>query len=259
MTVPLVIISNSPIIRVGLQAIFQYDTTFLVHAHSYDELDAIVKNVPIHQLFLLDIEACDTLKNVVRRIAAWNAHAKVVALIPHDNELIVIEAIRLGLDGILDKSSRPEIILESLNILSKESESNAVLISPTLWSHYVVPKVLNFVDTDKLGPLTRRELEILSLLDKGYSNLDIAATLVISLHTVKRHVEHVLKKFDAKDRHECVRRAHAVGLLRTARLHEPPLHTTMAEITGLSSTDLVPVWHQVFDGEASAPWENRPH
>jgi DNA-binding NarL/FixJ family response regulator len=48
--------------------------------------------------------------------------------------------------------------------------------------------------------LTKREIEVLSLLVKGFSNNEIAKILTISPHTVKSHVIHIFSKLDVKDR-----------------------------------------------------------
>jgi LuxR family transcriptional regulator, maltose regulon positive regulatory protein len=63
-------------------------------------------------------------------------------------------------------------------------------------------------------PLSARELEVLRLLADGRSNQAIAAELVISLDTVKRHVSHVLGKLQAANRTQAVSRARDLGLLR---------------------------------------------
>lgn len=67
------------------------------------------------------------------------------------------------------------------------------------------------------APLTPRELEILALLDRDFSNQDIARLLVISPHTVKRHLEHLFRKLAVSSSMEAVHIAHRHGLLRTRR------------------------------------------
>jgi LuxR family transcriptional regulator, maltose regulon positive regulatory protein len=62
-------------------------------------------------------------------------------------------------------------------------------------------------------PLSPRELQVLWLLADGRSNQAIAAELVISLDTVKRHVSHVLDKLGAANRTQAVSRARELGLL----------------------------------------------
>ena len=62
-------------------------------------------------------------------------------------------------------------------------------------------------------PLTDRELEVLALLAAGTSNSRIAAELVVTLDTVKKHVSHLLGKLGAANRTEALTRARQLGLL----------------------------------------------
>jgi LuxR family maltose regulon positive regulatory protein len=64
-----------------------------------------------------------------------------------------------------------------------------------------------------LDPLTSREQEVLELLTAGGSNRAIAAELVVTIDTVKKHVSHVLDKLGAGSRTEAVARARPLGLI----------------------------------------------
>ena len=72
----------------------------------------------------------------------------------------------------------------------------------------VVPAVSGLVEQ-----LTSRELEVLDMLAAGRSNQAIAAQLVVSLDTVKKHVSHLLGKLGAANRTEAVARARHLGLI----------------------------------------------
>lgn len=48
--------------------------------------------------------------------------------------------------------------------------------------------------------LTEKEFEVLKLLQKGYSNNEIASELFVTIHTVKAHVSSIIKKLNAKNR-----------------------------------------------------------
>ena len=62
-------------------------------------------------------------------------------------------------------------------------------------------------------PLTRRELEVLRLVARGMSNGEIAATLVLSGHTVHRHMSNVFGKLAVSSRAAAVAQAAQLGLL----------------------------------------------
>jgi LuxR family maltose regulon positive regulatory protein len=62
-------------------------------------------------------------------------------------------------------------------------------------------------------PLSERELEVLQLLARGASNLDIAQDLVIAVNTVKRHVKQILSKLGVQNRFQAAKQAEVLGLL----------------------------------------------
>ena len=61
--------------------------------------------------------------------------------------------------------------------------------------------------------LSNRELEVLRLMARGASNQAIADQLVITVGTVKSHINHILGKLEAHNRTEAVARAREWGLL----------------------------------------------
>jgi DNA-binding NarL/FixJ family response regulator len=63
------------------------------------------------------------------------------------------------------------------------------------------------------SPLTPRETEVLGLLARGLANKEIAASLGMSVHTAKFHVESVLRKLSASNRAEAVMAGVRRGLL----------------------------------------------
>jgi DNA-binding CsgD family transcriptional regulator len=48
--------------------------------------------------------------------------------------------------------------------------------------------------------LTPREKEVLKYMCLGYSNTEIAEKLIVSIHTAKAHVQHILEKYNVKNR-----------------------------------------------------------
>jgi LuxR family transcriptional regulator, maltose regulon positive regulatory protein len=62
-------------------------------------------------------------------------------------------------------------------------------------------------------PLSERELEVLRLVAIGASNKTIAESIVVSVGTVKSHLNHILGKLAARNRTEAVARARMLGLL----------------------------------------------
>jgi pimeloyl-ACP methyl ester carboxylesterase/DNA-binding CsgD family transcriptional regulator len=69
------------------------------------------------------------------------------------------------------------------------------------------------VESDGHSPLTRRETEVLRLVASGLSNREIASTLVLSEHTVHRHIANILRKLAQPSRAAATAHAARVGLI----------------------------------------------
>jgi LuxR family maltose regulon positive regulatory protein len=67
-----------------------------------------------------------------------------------------------------------------------------------------------YMDTDLLTP---RELEIVHLISKGYSNPEIASELVVTLNTIKKHTSNIYSKLGVRSRTQAVARAQELNLL----------------------------------------------
>jgi DNA-binding CsgD family transcriptional regulator len=74
----------------------------------------------------------------------------------------------------------------------------------------------NFIpDTSLIArlELSKRELEILSLMAQGHSNQEIATKLFVSLSTVKTHIQNIFEKLDVKRRTQAVEKARSWNLI----------------------------------------------
>ena len=70
----------------------------------------------------------------------------------------------------------------------------------------------------RLGRMTEREREVLTLVARGLSNAEIATTLHLGEATVRTHIGHVFAKAGARDRAQAVVFAYESGLVRTGEI-----------------------------------------
>ncbi len=87
-----------------------------------------------------------------------------------------------------------------LNLLKKHLENMVCSIAPKREGENEDAGEKNIRRFCETYRLTEREEEVLSLLNKGYSNQEIASELVISLSTVKKHMYHIFQKTEVSGR-----------------------------------------------------------
>jgi two-component system nitrate/nitrite response regulator NarL len=131
--------------------------------------------------------------------------AKVVALLP--DRSLTLEAWSAGARGLLGREAPKDQIIAALGAVSR----GLIAMDPALGGA-LLPSV-DEQNQFELEQLTERELEVLQLLAEGLSNRSIAMQLEISEHTVKFHVNAILRKLGAQSRTEAVVRATRAGLI----------------------------------------------
>ncbi len=131
--------------------------------------------------------------------------ARVVTLAPEQS--LTTGAWSAGARGILSREADPERIAAALQAV----DQGLVAVDPALGGTFLPSR--NQAITYQVEELTHREREVLELLAEGLSNRSIAVRLEISEHTVKYHVNAILRKLGAQSRTEAVVRATRSGLI----------------------------------------------
>lgn len=140
-------------------------------------------------------------------------HIKVVIVTIYDNDESIFNAINAGADSYILKETKAEkiyeTIIDTLNGGAVMSPSIAVKALQALKRS----TQLQPVQADKNSELSVREIEVLECLSAGLSNKRIADKLFISTFTVKRHIENIYRKLQAKNRVELVTKGKRSGLI----------------------------------------------
>jgi len=178
------------------------------------ELNALQPTIAILDLCLPGREGLGE----ARLIHSSYKEAKILMLGLTDLESDVLAAIEAGAAGYLPK----EASIEDLRRHIRAVASGEALVSPkvaaVLFSR--VADAANKRDVRRalgLPNLTRRELEIVGLIEQGLSNKEIAVRLRIELPTVKNHVHKILDKLQLDGRREAARFARERGIIASAR------------------------------------------
>ena len=196
------IVDDHPLVREGTVALLSRRGDLEIvgvacdGASALQLVDAQQPDVLLLDLGLPDLTGIEVARSVRTR---WPGVA-VLVLTGYATQRYTQLLVRLGVAGLINKSSPSEQLLDSIySAADGRKLADSRRVSST--------------NTHHRQALTAREHEVLGLMAGGFRNAEIAAELSVSLNTVEFHVRHVLDKLDARSRTEAVLRARALGYL----------------------------------------------
>ena len=134
-------------------------------------------------------------------------HIKIIMLTVFDNDENIFKAIQAGADGYLLKEVDPETlhkgILETLDGGAAMNPSIAMKTLKLLRN----PANEKYLEEKEEIKLSKREIDVLEQLSKGLSYTVIAKNLILSLSTVRKHIENIYKKLQVHSKIEAVQKA----------------------------------------------------
>jgi DNA-binding NarL/FixJ family response regulator len=148
------------------------------------------------------------------------AGVRIIILTTFEVDQYVVDAIRAGASGFLDKGVEPAQLLDAIRSVA----AGDALLTPratrallTLATSDAAADDAN-IDPRPLEALTAREAEVVALVGRGLTNETIAEQLFLSPLTVKTHVNRAMMKLGARDRAQLAIAAFKTGLTRIADL-----------------------------------------
>jgi DNA-binding NarL/FixJ family response regulator len=218
--VRIVIADDQVLVRAGLATLLDSQPGLSVVGQAGTGEEAVLltrKLVPDVVLMDVRMPVLDGLAATRRIVADTRAGGgppvHVVVLTTYDLDEYVYEALRAGASGFLLKHAPPEELLLGV----RAAADGGALLSPQVTRRLVAEFAARRPATRRrpreLSLLTAREQEVLDLVIRGQSNTEIAASLTVSLSTVKTHLAHVLDKLGLRDRVQAVVYGYEHGLV----------------------------------------------
>ena len=207
------------------------DNTFLVNIVSeklsfFDDLNLkftamngseLLKKLEVDHnidIILMDIEM-PVMDGIVssEKVKQKYPHIKIIMLTVFDNDENIFNAIKAGADGYLLK----EVNAKDLHTGIIETLNGGAAMNPSiaLKTLKLLRNPLEIEDTKEKDDvkLTTREVEVLEQLSKGLSYNLIADNLILSVGTVRKHIENIYKKLQVHNKLEAVQKAKKNNLI----------------------------------------------
>ena len=198
----ILIVEDHELTRFGLKTTFE-DVDFIgviYEAASAEDALEIFKNnqidIVIMDLGLPNMNGIDAAK----AIHDMNKDTKIIILTSHNDEKEVLNSLKAGANAYCSKEINPKRLIQVVQSVL----DGAAWFDPSI-SHIVLEAATKVQEAEAPKPernygLTSRETQILKLITEGYSNIEIAKELFVSINTTKAHVASILQKLEVDDR-----------------------------------------------------------
>jgi DNA-binding NarL/FixJ family response regulator len=205
-----VVVDELALVRLGLTAVLRSVEVEVVAETPGGREAAELLTLHEPGLVVIGSPADMPVVEAVRRARAASAVVKIVALLGAGQMRAVAPLVSAGSDGVALRGAAGDDLVAALAEVVAGNRYIATTLSAGLLGQLESAPAPSSSD-DEL--LTYREREVLALLAGGSTNREIAATLSVTIATVKSHLVHVYAKLEVRNRQEALSRAVGLGLL----------------------------------------------
>ena len=199
MPIKVLFVDDHEMVRIGISSYLSTQPDIEVVGEGQSGKDAIEKahelkpDLILMDLLMDDMDGVEATEQIKKDLP----HIKVVMLTSYIEDNEVYRALDSGVDSYILKTTSASDIAEAIRKTYRDE---------SVFEAEVLVKMRNRMKqrAELYEMLTEREMEILLLIAKGYSNQEIASTSHITIKTVKTHVSNVLSKLEVQDRTQAV-------------------------------------------------------
>jgi DNA-binding NarL/FixJ family response regulator len=213
------IADDQQLVRHGLRLILASEPDLDVVAEAGDGVEALAAIAATSpDVALMDIRM-PRLDGVAatRQLMDAGSATKVLMLTTFGGEPFVYAALQAGASGFLLKTAPAQRLINAVRTVATGEALLDPSVTRQLVERYVSQPAPSDARPTALGPLTDREIDVLSQIARGLANVEIAKELHLSEATVKTYVGRILTKLGLRDRTQMVITAYETGLVRPGR------------------------------------------
>ncbi len=149
----------------------------------------------------------------MRAIAASNPEIKIIALTTFDTDEYIFDAVEAGAKGYLLKDISREELFSAIRAVRRGESQIEPGVAARIITRLQELSQPSASSAQASNRLSEREIEVLRLVARGFSNRRIGAELLISESTVKTHVSNIFDKMNVRHRTEAVTEALQRGII----------------------------------------------
>ena len=203
---------NQEIVRFGLQSLIEREAGWELCAATDSGRAAVTlaekhrPDIAVLELVLPELSGLEA----ARRIKRLHPATEILIFTAEEPEEVVREIFQAGAKSFISKSEPMDVLLSGLKALSQHKTFFTTNISELLFSRFLKEEG----PPKPKGPLSSRETEITHLLADGNTNKEVAKALGISVNTVEKHRETIMRKLGSRSFSDLIRYAIRHKLIR---------------------------------------------
>jgi len=209
--VTVLVVDDHEVVRRGIMTFLETEAGIEVLGEAENGREAVTlakKLEPDVILMDLVMPEMDGIE-AIRQIRSQQTKSQILVLTSFGSDDKIFPAIRAGALGYLLKDTSPEELAEAI----RQAAAGHATLNPTIASRLLRQFSSDTEPTTPVEPLTKREIEVLQLIARGLTNVQIGGELFISEATVRTHVSHILGKLNLANRTQAALWALRKGLV----------------------------------------------
>ncbi|UXR71445.1 nitrate respiration regulation response regulator NreC [Staphylococcus sp. IVB6240] len=203
----IVIADDHAVVRTGFSMILNFQEDMEVVGTAADGVEAyqkVMEHEPDVLIMDLSMPPGESGLIATSKILDSFPNTKILILTMFDDEEYLFHVLRNGASGYILKNAPDEQLLLAIRTVYKGQTYIDPKMTTSLVKEFVQSSNDDAYSNDPFKILSKRELEILPLIAKGYGNKDIAEKLFVSVKTVEAHKTRIMDKLDLKSKPELV-------------------------------------------------------
>ena len=223
--ITLLLVDDHDIVRTGLRSFLESQSGFAVVAEARNGTEALqraLETQPAIVLMDISMPGMDGLE-ATRQLKQSCPNTQVLALTVHDDKQYFMQMLAAGASGYLTKLAAPDELVAAIRSVADGNIYLQPALARWLIEDYQrlsdastiadLPAEIRSPEATGLDVLSPRERQVLELVARGQSNVEIGRQLGLSPKTIARHRERIMKRLSMHSRTELVKFAIRTGLI----------------------------------------------